>query len=116
MVVDAGVDDIHDAAKKESLTVRRRPHHRFGAQAAAGARLVLGDELLAEPLRKLLSDKTPEDVRRAARRKAYDNVYRATRIIERESASWQRRNRSTARGQMQELPADKFHRVNIHLQ
>jgi hypothetical protein len=52
----------------------------FGGEVAAGARLVLDHELLAEALRQMLPGKPRNDVRRAAGWKRDDQTYRSRRI------------------------------------
>jgi hypothetical protein len=51
-------------------------HDRLGGDIAAGARPVLDDEWLAEPLRQPLTDQTREDVVRPASGKADDDAHR----------------------------------------
>ena len=52
----------------------------FGADIGAGARPVLNDELLAEPLRQMLGGKTPDDVGAAAGRVRYDQLHWSRRV------------------------------------
>ena len=52
------------------MAVRGRAHDRLGADVAAGARPVLDDEGLAEPLRQPLTHQARHDVGRAARAQA----------------------------------------------
>ena len=47
--------------QEERVAVRRRMHDRLGAEVAAGARSVLDDELLAEPLGQALTDQPRPD-------------------------------------------------------
>ena len=78
---------------------------------AAGARPVLDDEWLTEPLRQPLSDQARDDVGRAAGGKADDDAHRPRRIGLRPRDARHGRQRGSARGQMQKLSAGKFHRV-----
>ena len=66
LVVERRVDRVRRSDQEERVAVRRRAHDRLGADIAAGARPVLDDELLAEPLRQPLTDQARDDVGRAA--------------------------------------------------
>ena len=68
LVVERRVDRVRRSDKEERVAVRRRPHDRLGADIGAGARPVLDDEWLAEPLRQPLADQARDDVGPAARR------------------------------------------------
>ena len=59
-------------ARRERVAVRRRAHDRLGGDIAAGARPVVDDELLTEPLRQPLTHQARDDVELAAGRKADD--------------------------------------------
>ena len=72
---DLRVDGVAHIDQQQRLSVRRRPHDRFSGDVASRAGPVLDDELLAEPLRQLLSDQTTHGVGRAARRVAYDDPH-----------------------------------------
>jgi hypothetical protein len=52
----------------------------FGTDIAGGARLVLDDELLTEPLRQMLPGKSRHNVRRAAGGERDDQANRPGRI------------------------------------
>ena len=66
LVVERRVDRVGRTDQEERIAVRRRTHDRLGGDIAAGARPVLDDELLAEPLRQPLTDQARDDVGRAA--------------------------------------------------
>jgi len=51
VVVERRVDGVGRHGKQQCVAVRRRANDRFGADVAAGARPIVGDELLAQPLR-----------------------------------------------------------------
>ena len=70
LVVERRVDRVRRTDQKECIAVGGRTHDRLGADIAAGARPVLDDEWLAEPLRQPLTDQARDDVGRAARRQS----------------------------------------------
>jgi hypothetical protein len=51
IVVERRIDGVRRARIEQRVAVGRRAHDEFGCDIAAGARLVVDDELLAEPLR-----------------------------------------------------------------
>ena len=109
LVVERRVDRVRERRQEERVAVGRRTHDRLGANIVAGARPVLDDEWLAEPLRQPLSHQAREDVGRAAGGKADDDAHRPRRIGLRPSDARHGRQRGSARGQMQEFAAGKFH-------
>jgi hypothetical protein len=76
IVIERRVDRIRRADDDERIAVRARPCRRLGADRAAGARPVVNDEGLAEPLRQPLTDQTRENVEGAAGREANDDMDR----------------------------------------
>ncbi len=66
LVVERCVDRVRRSHQQQRIAVRRRAHDRLGPDIAAGARPVLDDEWLAEPLRQPLTDEARDDVGRAA--------------------------------------------------
>ena len=74
-------------------------------------RPVLGDELLAEPLRQPLADEARDDVGRVAGRKADDQMHRPRRICLRPCEPRHARQGGSARDQTQKSTAGKFHAV-----
>ena len=66
LVVERRVDRVRRTDQQQRVAVGGRAHDRLGADVAAGARPVLDDEWLAEPLRQPLPDQAREDVGRAA--------------------------------------------------
>jgi hypothetical protein len=71
---------LDGAGLEQRVAVRCCLYDRLGPDIAAGARSVVDDEWLAEPLGKPLARQTREDVIRATGCKADDNANRANRI------------------------------------
>src|SRR5262249_51873850 len=95
---------------EERIAIGWRPHHRLGGQIAAGAWPVLDDELLAEPFRQQLACQSANYVSCAAGWPADDQPHGPRRIGLRPRNARHRRERGSARGQMQKLPSvGKFH-------
>ena len=111
LVVKRRIDRVRRTDQEQRVAVRRRAHDRLGGDVAAGARPVLDDEWLAEPLRQPLTDQAREDVVRAAGGKADDDAHRPRRIGLRPSEARHGRERGSTRCQMQKLAARKFHGV-----
>ena len=82
LVVERRVDPVGGIDQQQRVAVRRRVHDDLGADIVAGARPVVDDELLAEPLRQILPHQAGQDVDRAAGRIARDHVHRPRRIVE----------------------------------
>ena len=111
LIVERRVDYVWCTDEEERVAVGGRAHDGFGGDIAGGARPVLDDEWLAEPLRQPLADQAREDVIRATGGKADDYAHRPRRIGLRPSEARDSRERGSARCQMQELSsAGKFHR------
>ena len=86
-------------------------HDRLGGDIAAGARPVLDDEWLAEPLRQPLTHQARGDVEsQPPGAKPTINAHRPRRIGLRPRDARHGRQRGSARCQMQKLSAGKFHR------
>ena len=109
LVVERGVDRVRRACQEDRVAVRRRTHDRLGGDISGGARAVLSDEWLAEPLRQPLPDQACKDVIRAARSKADNDAHWPRRIGLRPGEARHRRQRGSACGQMQKISAGKFH-------
>src|SRR5262245_4862608 len=109
LVIERGVDGIPTADHEQRVAVRRCAHDRLCADIAAAARSVLDDKLLTEPLRQPLTHHTRDDVGRTGRSERHDNAHRPRRIGLRPSETRGGRQRGSARCQMQELSAGKFH-------
>src|SRR5262245_3741610 len=109
LIVEGRVDRVAGEDQKKRIAVRLRPHDRLRADIAARARSIVDNELLAQPLRELLSNQTSYCVGRTARRVADDDAHRPRRIGLRSRGSPHGRQRSSARGKMQKLSAGKFH-------
>ena len=81
----------------------------LGGDISRCPRVVLDDELLAESFRKPLCRQSGDDVISAASGKAYDQVHRPRRIIQRQRDARCDRQRGSADCQMQKFSAGKFH-------
>jgi hypothetical protein len=80
VVVERSVDRVRRHAEQQRVAVRRRAHHRFGRDIAAGARPVVDDDSLAQAIRQPLADHAGDDVGRAAGRNLDDEAHRLRRI------------------------------------
>src|SRR5215467_13977786 len=101
VVVEARVDCVRRDGQEERITVWRRTHDLFGGNIASGARPVLDDEWLAKPVREPLTYQADEDVSCSAPRKPDDQTHRSRRIGLRPCDVRRKRQRGSARGQMQ---------------
>src|SRR5262245_22249868 len=109
LIVEGCVDRVAGEDQKKRIAVRLRPHHRLHADIAARARSIVDNELLAQPLRELLSNQTRYCVGRTARRVADDVAARPRRIGWRPCDPRDDRERRSARGESENFPAGKFH-------
>src|SRR5215472_4566327 len=107
------VERVRRMDEEERIAIRGRTHDRLRGDITAGARPVLDDELLAEPLREPLADQASDDVGAAAGGKADDDADRPRRIGLRESEARCDRQRGSARCQMQKFAAGKFHNLPL---
>jgi hypothetical protein len=105
--VERSVDRVRRSDTEERVAVRGRAHDRLGRDSAAGARPVLDDDLLTEPLRQPLTDQADGNVRPATGRKADDPVHRTCRVDLPPSDARGDRDRGGTRCQMQELATRK---------
>ena len=80
-LVERRIDRMRDGDDQQRVAVGRRLRHQLGADDAAGAGLVLDDELLAEPLAELRADDARQDVVEPARRERHDHPHRPVRIV-----------------------------------
>src|SRR5229473_5393892 len=103
LVVERGVDRVHRSGHKERISVRGRVHDHLGADIAASSWSVLDDELLAEPLRQLLSYQACHDVSGTTGGKSNDQAYWPHGIGLRPSEVRHGRQRGSARCQMQKF-------------
>lgn len=108
--IERGVDRIRYGRKQQRVAVGGRIDHGLGADIAAGAGTVLGDEGLAKPVREPLPDQPRRDVDAAARGKARDDAHRPRRIVERERGVRQGRQSGTKARQLQEAAARRLRR------
>src|SRR5262249_50144617 len=98
---------------QQRVAVRRRPHNRLGGDIACCTRPVLDHEGLTELLGQPLGEQARDDVGRRARREADDDAHRPRRIGLRPRYTRDRRERGSARGQMQEFATGKLHRASL---
>jgi hypothetical protein len=111
LVIERRVDSVRRRDEKECVAVGGRPHDGFRADIAAGARPVLDNELLSEPLRQPLTDKAGDNVNWAASGKGDDHAHRPGWIDLRPCDVRNFRQRGSSRCKMQECAAGKFHNV-----
>ena len=104
-------DRVRRSDQQKRIAVCGRPHDRLGSDAVAASRPVLDDEWLAEPLRQPLAQQACEDVAGNAGGIGDHHAHRPRRIGLRQSEARHRRERGSARGQLQKLPARTFHGV-----
>src|SRR5262245_2526650 len=112
VVVERRVDCVSGANQEKRVAIRRRAYDRLSADIAVRARPVLDDELLAEPLREPLTHQARGDVVTATGGVSNNPAHRPRWIGLRESeARHARECGSSARCQMQECAAGKFHSI-----
>jgi len=109
LVIERRVERVRRNGHEERIAIRCRTHDRLRGDITAGARPVLDDELLAEPLREPLADQACDDVGAAAGGKADDDADRPRRIGLRPGDPRDGRQRGGARCEMQKISAGKFH-------
>src|SRR6516162_7947349 len=109
LVVEGGVDRVHSNASEKRIAVGGRTYNGLGGDIAGGTRSVLDDELLAEPLRQPFSYQACHDVGATSGGKSDNDAHRSRRIGLRPRDPRYGRQRGSARGQMQEFAAGKFH-------
>ena len=107
-VVERRVDCVRRDDHQERVAVRRRFHDDLGADIAAGARSVLDDELLAEPLRQPLTDRRAMMSGAPPAGKPTIDAHRSRRIGLRPRDARHGRQRGSACGQMQEFRRGSF--------
>ena len=110
-LVERGVDRVGGADQQKGIAVRRRIHHAFGGDIAAGARPVVDDNLLTEPLGEPLRHHPRRNVGGTAGRKSNDQAHRPRRIGLRRCDPRERREDGGTCCQMQKLSARTFHRA-----
>src|SRR5262249_3304431 len=76
---------------------------------AIGAGAVLDDDRLTPNLFKLAAEVTRDDIGRSAGRETYEEAHRPRRIGLRANDPRHRRERGSARSQLQECAAEEFH-------
>src|SRR5262249_14666077 len=111
LVIERGVDRGRGRDHEKRIAVGGHLHDGLGGDIACGARPVLDDELLAEPLGEPLPHQAREDVGRAAGGEADDKPHRPRRIALRRRDARRGSQRGGTGGQMQKCPTGKFHNV-----
>ena len=81
-LIECRVVGIRSRNQKQPVAVGARPHGGFSRNIAAGAGMVLDNELLSEALRQPLRNQPCGDVGAAARRKTDEQVDGASGVIE----------------------------------
>src|SRR5262249_1479803 len=109
VVVKRRVDRRRRVNHEECVAVWRRLHDYLGSDIGAGARPILDDERLAEALGELLADQARDNVGSAAGWITDNDAHRPRRVGLRPRDTRHRRERGSARGQMQKFAAGKFH-------
>jgi regulator of RNase E activity RraA len=74
--IERGVDHVVRRNDQQCVAIGRRPGDHFGCDVGGGARPILHNERLAEPLLKPVADHPSDDVDRLPRRKADDDPHR----------------------------------------
>src|SRR5262245_27725331 len=109
LVVERGVDRARGPDHEERIAVGRRAHDRLGRDIGAGARPILDNEWLAQPLLQPLSDHARADVSGAAGGETDDDAHRPRRIGLRARHARHGYQHGSARGQLQDFAAGKLH-------
>src|SRR5262249_51341531 len=109
-VVDRAVDHMRaPVADTDSVAVRRRVRHSANTDRAPGAGHILDQDRLAERDAHTIAHHARHGVRRAAGRKRNVERDRTCRIALCSGGAWYRRQRGSARDQMQKLSTLKLH-------
>jgi hypothetical protein len=109
ILIERRVPGVGRSSEEQRVAVRRRSHHRFRREIAAGARPILDDERLTETFREPLADQARIGVVDAARRKSGNDAHRPVREGLRPREGRRGRKRGRARGDMEKSTAGKFH-------
>src|SRR5262249_4315900 len=116
VVIEGRIDRGSSIRTKERIAIGGRTDDGLGGDIAGGAAPVLDDEWLTEPLRERLTHQAYEDVCSAARGISNDAAHWPRRIGLRPRDPRHRRQRGSARGNMQKLPSvGKFHLNLLHI-
>src|SRR5205085_697709 len=110
LLIERGVDRVGRAEDEERVAVGRRIHHHLGGDVAAGARAILDDALLSQPLEEPLTDQPRGDVGRPAGGKSDDETQWAVRISLR-ARDTRKRHSSRSGGQLDKLTTRMTHDV-----
>src|SRR5262245_31418051 len=100
---------------EQRIAVRRRLHHRLGADAAARARTVVDQELLTETLRQPLADEACDNVGPATGSRGDDDPHWSRRIRLRRCNAPKGREDGGARYKTQKFTPDEFHSCSPEL-
>ena len=111
MRVIGPVDGVGRIGKEERIAVGHRPDHVFGADIVGGAGPVFDHELAVKAARQPISDQPRHHVDRAAGGKADNDLDRPGRIVGREGAARNGRQRGSPDCQLQERAARKCHGI-----
>src|SRR5215204_4082871 len=109
LVIQRRVDCVRRTADEQRIAIWWRTHDRLSAQIAASTAPILDDKWLAKSIRQPLTDQAREDVESAAGAEADHDPHRPRRIGLRPCGTRHRRQRGSARGEMQECAPGKFH-------
>ena len=101
-------------AETQRVAIGRGARHSRRADAAAGAADIFDHDRLTERGLHVLGQDARQRSGGAARRERHDNGDRPRRIGLRPSDARRGRQRGSARGQMQEFAAVKFHSQSLH--
>jgi hypothetical protein len=112
LVVERGIDRGRRPEENERIAVRSRMYCRLGTDVGGGTRPVVEDDGPAQPLRQPLPHQAREDVGHIAGRHRHDPAHSPRRIGLRPSRARNGRESGSARRQMQEFSACKFHGVS----
>jgi hypothetical protein len=108
LFVERPVDRVRRNGQEECIAVGRRACDCLGAGICTGARPVLDDEWLAEPLRQPLSQQNARGVGRSTRTGTDDDAHRVCGIGLCARYARDHRERGSARCQMQKCSAGSF--------
>ena len=88
MLKETCVDSVAERHVEQRIAVGRRVDDGIGGDIAAGARAVVDDDILPEPLRQRLLQDARDDIGRQTGCETDDQVQRPGGIIERKSELW----------------------------
>jgi hypothetical protein len=83
--IEPGAEGVHRGDHEQRMAVCRGADHRFGRKVAAGAGSIFHDEWLPQARREPIGDNARQQIRRAARRGADQELHRPCRVVLRPS-------------------------------